>query len=210
MRQNGRSLLAGHKSGTMSLDVDGPCEKFLAKRSRVLPFRTVAPHAMRLHFQCNIRAMLMAVAVAAVILACVVECRRIRRTQTFFRTQAAAYARLAKNENYKASFFVKDARDNEQLARRIKERIPPENRLDRHFPPSKAHRDFVESKIRLYLMFLDAQKRCLAYADETRIRAQTFAKLKKKYEDAANCLWLPFAPNPLGTNSQEYATLPRE
>jgi hypothetical protein len=141
--------------------------------------------------QLTIAGILGIVALIAVLLGCFVEVYRIRRTQAFYRQEAANYAQLEKGEERKRSEHLR-------TALLLKERIEylelhPRAGVQDHFVfPFPADLDAS------YTDFcLNRGREELVRAAEARANAQRFSKLRQRYHEAGTCLWLPFGPNPL-------------
>jgi hypothetical protein len=148
----------------------------------------------------TILGLMIAVFVCAVILAYIIETRRIKRAQASFRQRAATYAQLEKRERANASWLLNQALFHKQSCERDRKRI--ERLLSMLADPRFwDHKDNLLQKVRnaerssefdIALgkeWFLDAQ-RAMAKADR-------IAALRQAYSGAASCLWLPFTPSRL-------------
>ena len=151
--------------------------------------------------QFSILGMVLTVSAIAVALGCLAEMRRIKLTQRFFRLQAASCAQSMQNEIDLQSFLLKSALNSEHQAERIKQRIPSKDPVDRFFPPPQEHRERIASlmawEMSTYTRLRHSRRQCLAMAVQAKIRAESYAALRRKYEQAADRLWLPFMSNPL-------------
>jgi hypothetical protein len=136
------------------------------------------------------------VAFTAFLLGCIAEIYRIRRTQTFYLTEAARYAALENHEdnmralNLNSALLTKNLMElEEQFNRAASDR-------DQFVFPHVNNRP-VASKRKRYYEHLESGRKALVRADVAKINAQRFSELKHRYEVAGKCFWLPFAPDPL-------------
>ncbi len=135
------------------------------------------------------------VAFAAVLLGCVVETYRIRRTQAFYLKEAAKYAQLEKFENNERDINLRSALVTKQFMEALEKFDRADSYQDHFVFPQVEHR--VALTRERYYKNLEFGRKSLVRADVARIKAQRFSELKQRYEQAGRCFWLPFGPNPL-------------
>jgi hypothetical protein len=149
---------------------------------RVIPGRVTIPGLM------------FAVALCALIIGCILEMRRIKRAQAFFGQMAAIYAQREKLERDLIPFLLDQALREKRMAERERESIERSN-AGRHWGDRQD--TLLSSRIRLLELSMASGREYLLRVRQARIKAERFAILKQTYAEAANCLWLPFAPSPL-------------
>jgi hypothetical protein len=134
------------------------------------------------------------VAFTALVLGCLVDAYRIRRTQAFYLRESAKYARLENAEKTSQSLYLTDAlleKDFIELMRKS-DHEHEEAMRDHFFAPS----GFAQDTER-YRMYFENGRNYLKAVDEARIKAKRYSDLSRRYKEAGTCLWLPFGPNPL-------------
>jgi outer membrane murein-binding lipoprotein Lpp len=193
-------MLSKHRKGSeKSVELSGPFSDILNEQELSHSYQLSTPWmSMRARrFQFTAIRLMWAVALSAVVLGCLVEQHKIKRTQSFFRQQAAKYAQLEKAENVRKSSYLAQALSAKQIAQRLSETSQDERAGDRFFP-TRVNEKLLASRKRYYDTTLELEKTFIIAADQARINSERHGKLRRRYEEAANRLWLPFAPNPLG------------
>ena len=132
------------------------------------------------------------VALNAVILACLIEAYRIRRTQAFYLSEAAKYARLEKSENQMQSLYLTLAGSAKAMIESMRLIDSDEPIRDHFFAGSP----FGVNTERYKIQF-EKGRMYLAALDKARINANRYSELSRRYKEAGTCLWLPLGPNPL-------------
>jgi hypothetical protein len=132
------------------------------------------------------------VALTAIVLGCLVEAVRIRRTQAFYLRESAKYAQLEKSENQMQSAYLTLTGSTKKLIEHMKD-IESDNFVADHF--------FVPSPVgaytELYKIEFERGRKYLAALGAARTNAKRYSELSRRYKRAGTCLWLPFGPNPL-------------
>jgi hypothetical protein len=135
------------------------------------------------------------VACTAVVLGCLVEAGRIKRTQAFYLRESARYAQLERRENQNQSFYLdaalleKDYIDHMRKIDSIRNEAVQDHFYVRPPPIAPDPERFKTN--------FETGRKYLAYLDEARINAKRYSELSRRYKSAGTCLWLPFGPNPL-------------
>ena len=145
--------------------------------------------------QFTIMAAISVVGAIAVLVACLVEIQKFRRERSFSRQAAANYAQLEKSERDLQAFYSKRAEFNNGLLDKAPQSPLPEVPRDRYFP-SRDNRALIAKKTAFYKEILQSRDLSLALAAEAQIRADRYAKLRRKYADAAEARRIPFMPRP--------------
>ena len=136
------------------------------------------------------------VACIAVILGCLVEAGRIRRTQAFYLRESARYAQLETRENQNQTFYLKGALLEKDLIEQMRRIESMRHEVMRDHFYVRAPQQFAPDTER-YKTHFESGRKYLSSLDEARIKAKRYSELSRRYKRAGTCLWLPFGPNPL-------------
>jgi hypothetical protein len=175
------------------------------------PTRQLEPNMLVIQYRrpwATTLGIMITVFVSAVILACIVEGRRIKRVQESYRRRAASYAQLEKLERDHASSLLKSALFLKQLYEREKASIES-GRLKLRGRSLDHRGDTFLELLRTMEQENDrtfgSGKRSLVLAQKARAKADRLSSLKRQYAEAAGGFWLPFAPDPLAVRRPEHA-----
>ncbi len=135
------------------------------------------------------------VACTALVLGCLVEAGRIRRTQAFYLRESAKFAQLESREIQNQSLYLKAALLEKNLIERMRERDAERQAAirDHFYAPMKR----IAPDTERYKINFERGRKYLTHLDESRIKAKRYSELSRRYKRAGTCLWLPFGPNPL-------------
>jgi hypothetical protein len=143
-------------------------------------------------FQFTVIGSVKATAVCAVALGLFVESCKIKRLQSFWRREALTYARLEKAESTRRADFLAEALTAKQVAERRPRTSPAELARDLLL----GDEELIAKRNRYYDAMLALENYYLEEADEARINSERYSKLRRRFEEAATRVWLPYTPNP--------------